>query len=131
MGWTGLLHIRRPTAASLSTGTALPQATVEIWFTPDTCGAFRRRPSQDLKTDHPVDLCHLVLQGQDVVRVMKRAAEADRTLRDVHRLLCQALSLTMHLGLSLYACRLVEVGPAPPKRTCGGGLAARAYCSSS
>src|SRR5688572_14808290 len=42
-------------------------------------------PSQDLKTDHPVDLCHLVVQGQDVSRVMERAAEADRTLRDVHR----------------------------------------------
>src|SRR5712691_7753905 len=43
------------------------------------------KPSHDLKTDHPFDLCHLVLQEQDVTRVMERAAEAYRTLRDLHR----------------------------------------------
>src|SRR5262249_18266955 len=40
------------------------------------------KPSHDLKTDHPFDLCHLVFQGQEVARVMECAAEAYCTLRD-------------------------------------------------
>ena len=42
------------------------------------------KPSHDLKTDDPFDLCHLVLQEQDIARVIERAAEAYRTLRDIY-----------------------------------------------
>ncbi len=42
------------------------------------------KPSHDLETDDPCNLCHLVFQEQEVARVMECAAEAYRTLRDVH-----------------------------------------------
>ena len=37
--------------------------------------------SHDFKTDHPFNLCHLVFQGQDVTRMVERAAEVYRTFR--------------------------------------------------
>src|SRR5262245_9774737 len=58
---------------------------------PRTIGVGRRntaplgdKPSHDLKSGDPFDLCHLVFQEQDVARVIERAAEAYRTLPDIY-----------------------------------------------
>lgn len=34
--------------------------------------------------NHPVDLRHLLLQGQDVIGVMEHAVQTDRPFRDMH-----------------------------------------------